>query len=57
MSVTLQGMDEEDLNVIIDAMDEKKVKAGETVITEGEKGDVLFLVEDGVLECFKQMVH
>lgn len=49
-------LDELDLNVVIDAMDEKKVKGGETVITEGEKGDVLYLVEDGQLECFKQFV-
>lgn len=38
-------LDEEDLDVVINAMDEKKVKAGDTVITEGEKGDVLYLVE------------
>lgn len=50
-------LDEEDLNVVIDAMDEKKVKAGETIITEGEKGDVLYLVEDGMLECFKTFVR
>ena len=49
-------LDEQDLNVVIDAMDEKQVKAGETIITEGEKGDVLYLVENGNLECFKTFV-
>lgn len=49
-------LDEQDLNVVIDAMDEKKVEQGETVIKEGEKGDVLYLVEGGHLEVFKQFV-
>jgi len=34
-------------------MEEKKFKIGETIISQGEKGDVLYLVELGVLECFK----
>ena len=50
-------LDEHDLNVVIDAMDEKYVKAGDTVIAEGEKGDVLYLIEAGHLECFKKFVN
>jgi cAMP-dependent protein kinase regulator len=38
-------------------MDEKKVTAGTHVINEGEKGDVLYVVEEGTLECFKQFVN
>ena len=41
------GLDDKDLNVVIDAMDEKKASAGETVIQEGENGDVLYIVESG----------
>eukprot|EP00349_Pseudokeronopsis_sp_Brazil_P005416 CAMPEP_0202963476 /NCGR_PEP_ID=MMETSP1396-20130829/7465_1 /ASSEMBLY_ACC=CAM_ASM_000872 /TAXON_ID= /ORGANISM="Pseudokeronopsis sp., Strain Brazil" /LENGTH=177 /DNA_ID=CAMNT_0049684721 /DNA_START=469 /DNA_END=1002 /DNA_ORIENTATION=- len=48
------ALDEDELNVVIDAMDEKRVPAGEVVITEGQKGDHLYVVEDGVLECFKK---
>lgn len=41
------GLDENEMNVVIDAMDETKFKAGETVIKEGEKGDELYVVEEG----------
>lgn len=41
------GLDENEMNVVIDAMDEQKVKAGVTIINEGENGDVLFVVEEG----------
>jgi cAMP-dependent protein kinase regulator len=48
------ALDEDELDVVVDAMDEKKYKAGEAVITEGEKGDFLYVVESGDLQCFKQ---
>lgn len=51
------ALDEDEFNVVIDAMDEKKAKAGETLITEGEKGEHLYVVESGQLECFKQFVN
>lgn len=44
------------MKVVINAMDEKKAHAGDTIIKEGEKGDVLYVVEDGLLECFKTIV-
>lgn len=50
------ALEEGEMDIVLDAMDEKKAKAGETVITEGEKGDVLYVVEEGTLECFKQFV-
>ena len=31
------GLEESEMEVVIDAMDEQKIKAGETIITEGEK--------------------
>ena len=34
-------------------MDEKRFKAGETVINQGEDGAELFVVESGVLSCSK----
>lgn len=50
------ALDEEQLGVVIDAMDEKKFKADSNVIVEGEKGDHLYVVEEGTLECYKQFV-
>ena len=34
-------------------MDEKKYKAGEWVIQQGEDGDVLYVVDEGELDCEK----
>jgi cAMP-dependent protein kinase regulator len=50
------ALDEQEMEVVIDAMDEKKVKATQEVIKEGESGNELYVVEDGVLDCFKQFV-
>lgn len=47
------ALDENELEVVIDAMDERKAKAGEAIIKEGESGNELYVVEDGVLDCFK----
>ena len=51
----LRALGEEELNIVIDAMEEKKFNAGITVITEGEAGSVLFVVEDGQLDCTKRL--
>jgi len=34
-------------------MDEKTFKVGEHVIEQGDKGEVLYVVEEGQLDCFK----
>jgi cAMP-dependent protein kinase regulator len=47
------SLDEKDMKVVIDAMDQQDVKAGETVIQEGEPGEVLYIVESGSLSCHK----
>lgn len=47
------ALTEKDLNIVIDAMDEKNTSPGEVIITEGEPGDVLYIVESGELTCLK----
>jgi len=47
------NLKEDDLKVVIDAMDERKVVAKETIITEGEPGEVLYVVESGESTCSK----
>lgn len=47
------GLDDKDMNTVIDAMESKHVKAGNDVITEGEAGDVLYIVESGEQKCYK----
>lgn len=41
---------EEELQDLIDAFDTAKFKAGETVIKQGDDGDLFFVVEDGKLD-------
>lgn len=48
------ALDESEMEVVIDAMDERKSKAGENVIVEGENGNELYVVEEGNLEVYKQ---
>lgn len=47
------GLDDNDMNTVIDAMESKQVKAGTDVITEGEAGNVLYIVESGEQKCYK----
>jgi len=55
-SFLFNSLEDKELNTVIDAMEEKKYKAGENVITQGESGDVLYLVEQGNLDCCKVFV-
>ena len=55
-SFMFMALDEQEMEVVIDAMDEKKVEAGINVIVEGENGDELYVVEEGQLDCYKKFV-
>lgn len=43
--------------IIIDAMENKNFEAQQTVIKQNDAGDVLFVVEEGELDCYKVMVR
>lgn len=47
----------QELSIVLDAMQNIKKKAGETVIREGDEGDSLYVVESGVLTCTKVFVR
>lgn len=47
-------LSEEEMIVVIDAMEERSFAANETVIKEGDDGGVLFVVEEGNLDCYKK---
>jgi CRP-like cAMP-binding protein len=49
-------LDETSLNIVIDAMEDKQFSAGATIITQGESGHELYVVEEGTLACFKLFV-
>jgi cAMP-dependent protein kinase regulator len=48
-----QALDKKELTVVIDAMKELKITHSQTLITEGEDGNELFVIEKGRAECFK----
>ena len=52
-SFMFSAIDEKDLKTVVDAMEEKRFKKGEKAIEQGESGDVLYLIENGNLDCFK----
>lgn len=42
-------LEEKDLNVVVDAMEEKIFNRNDTVIEQGEDGDELYVVGEGKL--------
>ena len=42
------------MEVVINAMEEKRFKKGENIITQGDNGDCLYFVEEGNLNCYKK---
>jgi len=47
------ALNKEELDVVIDAMKEVKFEKNISVISEGEAGAVMYVVEEGELDCFK----
>jgi cAMP-dependent protein kinase regulator len=52
-SFLFSSLDDKELHTVIDAFEEVRFNAGDTVISQGETGDVLYLVDTGTLDCFK----
>ena len=52
-SFLFNSLDDKELKTVIDSFEEKKYKSGENVITQGEEGDVIYLVDSGELDCEK----
>lgn len=54
-SVLFKGLDDKDARIVIDAMQGRLCYAGETIIQEGEGGDVLYIVDEGEFDCHKKI--
>jgi CRP-like cAMP-binding protein len=52
-NLLFRNLEEDQRNEVIDAMFEKRVKDGETVIKQGEEGDNFYVVDSG---CFEVLV-
>jgi len=55
-SFLFAALDSKDLNIVIGTMEEKHYKSGDSVITQGDSGDCLYIVESGQLNCYKTFV-
>jgi len=53
--ILFETLDHDSLDIIVDAMAERSLDAGERIISEGEAGDVMFVIEQGSFDCFKQL--
>mmetsp|Transcript_81236 Transcript_81236/g.252131 ORF Transcript_81236/g.252131 Transcript_81236/m.252131 type:complete len:405 (+) Transcript_81236:53-1267(+) len=53
-SFLFASLDPKEMDVVIDAMQEKVVEAGTKLIEQGDDGDVLYVVEEGQMDCFKK---
>ena len=52
-SFIFNSLEDKELKTVIDSFEEKRYTAGQAVITQGEEGDVLYLVDSGELTCEK----
>ena len=52
-SFMFSALDEKEQDIVVGAMEEVIFKAGEAVIKEGEDGEVLYVVDEGSLDCTK----
>ena len=53
LSFIFNSLEDKELKTVIDSFEEKKCPAGKNIITQGEEGDVLYLVDSGELDCEK----
>lgn len=56
-SFIFNNLDERELKAVVDAMEEYNCKVNDTVIKQGDPGAVLFIIEKGTYDCFKQFVR
>lgn len=47
------ALEENELKIVIDAIEEVKAKEGDKIITEGDEGDCMYVLEQGSLVCTK----
>jgi len=51
-SILFRAADEETLGILVDAMAETKVPAGEEIIKQGDEGNFFYIVDHGHFDCF-----
>lgn len=52
-----QELDPKSIEIIISAMIECKFAAGESIISQGDEGNCLYILESGTCSCFRRFVR
>ncbi len=47
------ALDEKDFEIVVDSIEEVKIPSEHILIREGDKGDCMYVVESGTLQCTK----
>lgn len=55
-SFIFSAVEGEDLDIVINAMEEKKYKKDDVVIQQGDEGNELYVVDSGTLSCSRKFV-
>ena len=45
--------DKKEIQIVIDCMEVRTIEEGEYVIKQGEEGDYFYVIEEGLLDCYK----
>ena len=56
-SFLFKEVDDRNYEIIINAFEEYNFKKGENIITQGESGSVVFLLDTGEADCFITIVY
>ena len=51
------ALEEREFEIVVDSIEEVRVKAGDVLIKEGDKGDCLYVVEQGTFDCTRNGAH
>jgi CRP-like cAMP-binding protein len=54
-SILFSNLGDKEVTTVVNAMEEVNFTKGDHVITEGDKGDTLYLVAEGEFDCFKNI--
>lgn len=55
-SILFNTLEDKEKETVLMAFSEQRFQNGDVVISQGDQGDVLFLIESGYYECFKKFV-
>lgn len=52
-SFIFNSLDDQDMNTVVNAFEEKRLSPGEYIIKQGDQGETIYLVDTGELDCEK----